>query len=435
MNLKQSFRQTLEEARSNPGFTALYIAGVAFAVAFTMVFAILFHVRLSPVYPEYNRNNTVYIKGISVRNESQKSESQSSIAKDFVTEVVDKLENYDYYVLKSGSVSSYVQPRDGSSDFESVIKYVDTNFFKLYEYEFVAGRPFSESELQSGVRNVVITRDLANRLYGSAEAALENNISAGFIENRIVGIVKPGTSLFSDSFAQIFLPYTVDKDFIDAKGRDDQRRYLGYYQIAFKVRDNDQEKALESEIKDVLQRVNASDTTGWATRITQMGSNAEITLTNGYQDQSLADNLRIYLSLFFVLLIIPAINISGMIGGQMDRRMVEMALRRSFGGSKSSLCRQVMFENLLLTLAGGLFGLVVAWILIYSFKGTILQLVGNNWDFMGNIVDVSVSSEMLFAPTVFAGALVICVILNLLSAYIPVRFALRRSIVSTINAK
>lgn len=124
-----------------------------------------------------------------------------------------------------------------------------------------------------------------------------------------------------------------------------------------------------------------------------------------------------------------------MIGGQMDRRMAEMGLRRSFGASKRELCRQVMFENLLLTLAGGLIGLVVAWIVLYCCKSWILGLISESWRYLGNVVEPEITTEMLFAPAVFLGSLLICVALNVISAYIPVKFALRKPIVSSINVK
>ena len=188
-------------------------------------------------------------------------------------------------------------------------------------------------------------------------------------------------------------------------------------------------------MEDMLRKINAADTTGWVTRVNEFVSNTEMVFRENNEETDLLANIKPYLTLLLVLLIIPAINISGMIGGQMDRRMAEMGLRRSFGGSKSELCRQVMFENLILTIFGGLVGLVVAWIVLYSFKGTILGLVGNSWNYLGDIVEAEVTGEMLFAPAVFLGALLICIILNILSAYIPVKFALRRPIVSSINAK
>lgn len=50
-------------------------------------------------------------------------------------------------------------------------------------------------------------------------------------------------------------------------------------------------------------------------------------------------------------------------------------------------------------------------------------------------VDVKVSGEMLFAPLVFAAALLLCVVLNMLSALVPAWHSLRHPIVNSLNEK
>ena len=79
MQLKSSLKQLLVESRANPGFTSLYVGGVAFAVAFTMIFAIIYYVHLAPLYPEYNRSSTYYINNLTVRNDKTSNMSQSSV--------------------------------------------------------------------------------------------------------------------------------------------------------------------------------------------------------------------------------------------------------------------------------------------------------------------------------------------------------------------
>ncbi len=435
MKLLQSLRQTIEEARSNPGFTLLYIGGVAFAVAFTMVFAIIYYVRLAPIYPEYNRDTTFYLKNIGVKNEKSHWYSISNIGMPFVEECLAKMKNYEYYTVKSSyQLGTFVQPTDGSGDFAVALKNIDPNFFKLYEYEFLAGHPFSDAEFDSGIDMVVITEDVANRLYGRAEAAVGKDISLNYVTKKIIGVVKSGSSIFTESFAQVFCTNKSGSDYSRTSVSNDPSRFLGSYFVAIKVKDNAQKEALKAEFDEMFRKINAADSI-WNTSLVQFVTNTEMVFKKDGEEADLMANIKPYLTLLLVLLIIPAINISGMIGGQMERRMVEMGLRRSFGASKSSLCRQVMFENLILTIAGGLVGLIIAWIIIYLFKGSILGLIGNHWEYLGNFAEAEVTGEMLFAPAVFIGTLLVCVILNVMSAYIPVRYALRRPIVSSINVK
>lgn len=96
MQFKSSLKQLLTESRANPGFTALYVGGVAFAVTFTMVFAIIYYVHLAPLYPEYNRPTTSYINNITVRNEKTNAMSQGSVGLTFAREFVKGSENIEY---------------------------------------------------------------------------------------------------------------------------------------------------------------------------------------------------------------------------------------------------------------------------------------------------------------------------------------------------
>lgn len=441
MNFSQSLRQTIFEARNNPGFTALYIGGVAFAVAFTMVYAIIYYVRLAPVYPEYNRGTTLSISHVSIRNEASSSQRMSPIGLPFIKGFLEKLEHKDYISITGSPIEIFVQPVNGSGDIRIVYRMVNPQFFKLYEYEFLGGRQFLDEEFESGLKVAVITSDLASQLYGGVEEAIGKEISIDYRNYKIVGVVRPGSSIFSTSFAQAFVPYTsiVGISSPTASYYSDPNEYLGQFSVCVKLKDKEQIKAFKTELDDMLRRINAADTTGWKTSLPTVSTNAEAVFKVEEGEDGNGGgfmmSLKPYLILLLVLLIIPAINISGMIGGQMDRRMGEMGLRRSFGAGKRELCRQVMFENLLLTLAGGVVGLIIAWIVLYSCKSWILGLISEHWNYLGNIVETEITPEMLFAPAVFIGALLICVVLNLISAYIPVKLALRKPIVSSINVK
>jgi len=94
-----------------------------------------------------------------------------------------------------------------------------------------------------------------------------------------------------------------------------------------------------------------------------------------------------------------------------------------------------MWENLLLTLLGGILGLLLAWLALYVCREWVFTVFDRWPDSVPEGVDVRVSGEMLFAPTVFAAALLLCVILNLLSALIPAWNSLRKPIVNSLNEK
>ena len=56
------FRQALALIREERLFSGIYIVGTALAIAFTMVMAVVYYIKLAPIYPEANRARTVYFK-------------------------------------------------------------------------------------------------------------------------------------------------------------------------------------------------------------------------------------------------------------------------------------------------------------------------------------------------------------------------------------
>ncbi|MCM1354782.1 MAG: ABC transporter permease [Staphylococcus sp.] len=438
MKLRSSIRQTITEARANPGFTWLYIGGVAFAVAFTMIITIIYYIHLAPIYPEYQRDRTSYMNNIRLTMPNGNGMSSNAFSKRFIDTYMSTDSTLCDYFSVSGdewwSNGDYIQPIDNSADFKVSSRYIDPNFFRLYSYDFLAGRPFNEAETASVIPNVVITDALANHVFGSVEKALGNEISMNYKRYKVIGIVRRGTPLAATSYGDIFLPYTL---IADEDNTDDGPRSLhGILKVTLVFKNDEQREAIRDKMDDICRRISLADTTAGVTDIPTIDSHYTYVLGGAtWKRRSTWEIIKPFIFIAIVLLLVPAINISGMIGGQMDRRIAEIGIRRSFGATRGELTRQVMFENFLLTVTGGFIGLILAWIIIFFSRQWLLDVITSSWSACDSSLSIDVSTEMLFAPAVFIITLLICLALNLLSAYIPVKLSLRRPIVSSINTK
>ncbi|MDE5989701.1 MAG: ABC transporter permease [Duncaniella sp.] len=432
MQIRSSLSQLWRESRANPGFTALYIGGVAFAVAFTMVYAIIYYVNLAPLYPEYNRDTTSYSAYIQIRNDSTSSTHGSLVSKKFIDEFIASSENIEYcsIIVPNRSEGATISTKDGS--IKVVSKLTDRNFFRLYDYEFLAGQPFSEMEVESEKPFfVVITNTIADRVFGNAENAVGKEILIDYRPHKVVGVIRRGNPVANTSYADIIRPYTITPiSVFEYNGS--LKDYLGSFAAYIKFSDSRQRERFMAEYSDKVSR--AKDSDGFKINSAKVKTHYEGLLEgNEAEPIPLENAVRTLIIMLLVLLLVPAINISGMIGGQMDRRMAETGLRRSFGATRGNLIRQVMFENFILTLIGGLIGFVIAWIIVFFGRRWLLQLLVSSWEMIDAPIDIS--AEMLFAPAIFVGALLFCLILNLLSAYIPASLSLRRPIVNSLNSK
>ena len=135
------------------------------------------------------------------------------------------------------------------------------------------------------------------------------------------------------------------------------------------------------------------------------------------------------------MLFIPALNLSGMISSRMDQRQVEIGVRKAYGASNYSIIKQILGENLALTVAGGIAGLLIAYLIICTCSQWILPLFDNTDLYSFAEVSPRITPEMLFSPWIIGCAFGACLLLNIISALIPTVWALRHSIIESLHSK
>ena len=201
----------------------------------------------------------------------------------------------------------------------------------------------------------------------------------------------------------LYFPYTLVKglDFDD---------YIGGYKVAFKSSSKNF-KEIRNEVQDMVSRIDVADTTHG---IFLSGPYSQIEkMMVGYgdpEDYSLGTSLFKYLMMALAFILLPAINLMALNFARIHERGEEIAVRKSFGAASKVLRGQFLFENILMTLAGGLIGIILSYVVV-GLLGNSLTL---SIDFM-NSVPLSFS----FNFKVFAGALIACLIFGLLSGFLP----------------
>ncbi|MDE5841228.1 MAG: ABC transporter permease, partial [Muribaculaceae bacterium] len=433
-----------KEALKTPGFSLLYIVGVAFTITFTMIYGMLLYGQLGPVYPEYDRASTVYIENTVTRDERSSSTSHIGMAfiNEFLRDSVPSVEKVTS-IIAWNSGYPMVQPEGNRPEFHVQTRIVEPSFFDFYKYEFKAGKPLTDEDLAANVHSTVISDKVARRLFPTPEDAIGNYISIDHIKYRIKGVFREVSALCLDSYGEVFFPYGPVSD--DTRM---PQKYMGPYRAIIKVKPG-KENEFRNHLRDVCQRINSVDTTAPKFHIPIVKSHAEHVLVNPQIDYSPESTFQIkdattafelwkpFIIAFLVVLVIPALNISGLIGARMDRMRSEIGVRRCFGAKRPRLMSMVITENLILTFIGGLIGLIAAWLTV-TFAGTfLLELTPLAYGYGSSFSDSAsfVTGEMAFAPLLFAFTLAVCLILNVISAWIPARIAMHRQITESLNTK
>lgn len=407
-------------------FSGIYIVGTALAIAFTMVIAVVYYAKLADIAPEVNRSRTVYVKGMAKRavNDTLRWEPTSYTA----TQVKEWL-----YTLKSAEVvsatvnaSRYTSDRqylkcDNHKLVPVVTRMVDANFFKVYQFRFVYGRPFTQEEclnenyyIENAAVPAVISRDIAEQAFGKDVDPVGKTLNYGFLI-RIVGVIEPTSSIMEESFGQLFLALDQEAE-----------------RVIVVLKEGCTVKDLEKELAEIARKRSVSDKEYDYSIISTLLPHAQMKMS---EDGVALPWSSIFKSLFpkvFVLLLVPALNLSGLVAARMRRRVAEMGVRKAFGAKRRTLLTQVITENLVLTLCGGFVGLIITWLLLYVFRSWLFFAVGNT---AFTLPEPTVDGEMLFSPLIFVIGLLVCIVLNLMAALIPAWLSLRNPIVESMNEK
>ena len=426
-------KQAWELLKQNKLFSTLYIVGTGFSISMTMVIAIVYYVKLAPVYPETNRTRTLVMKSAKMTKDD--SNSNSGISYGLIHDWLYPLENAEAVtgVMNDYAESiPYVQLNGGTDEVPAMVKYTDEHFFRVFPFIFLDGKSFTEADRLSGIRNAVLTDSYARQIFGTAEGVVGKTFSLDYADTRVAGIIKGGSFLTPVSYGQIYLPYSC----VDNYENTWEYWALGGFESYILVKSSEDIEKVQNEVNELVRKFNASDAgKGWKLDLI------------GQPDTFLANNFRTYsnvevdwgkvtwtfITAFLVLLFVPALNLSGMISARMERRLPEMGVRKAFGAGRSVLLKQVIWENLLLSGLGALLGLVIAWIVLVVSGPNTFSLFETFPSEVPESVDVWFGMDMLFAPSVFVVVVAFCLLLNMLSALIPVWYSLRHPIVESLN--
>jgi putative ABC transport system permease protein len=189
-------------------------------------------------------------------------------------------------------------------------------------------------------------------------------------------------------------------------------------------------------VQGIVERLNSTDP-DWKMSIREQPySSTQLALSNLLNEDPTPGTVARYACIILlILLLVPALNMSAMISGRMEMRLAEMGVRKSFGASRSTLLSQVLWENFVLTVLGGLLGLVISWLMILLCKDWMFTIFDRWVSMPPDGIAITVDGEMLFALPVFLLALLSCILLNLMSALIPAWSALRKPIVYSLLQK
>ena len=429
-------RQGLAMMREEKLYSAMYICGTALAIAFTMLIAEVYYIKVADIAPEVNRSKTYYLNSFFVGERHAPVPIYSDTFRDlFQTMQTPEcvMATTDFQMWESAFMKL---PDNGVR-----VKLTEPGFFRFYQFTFTEGAPFTQDDFDNRSRTVVVTTEVAELIFGKGAKAVGQRIYVNNRDFTICGVVETPSSLTEKCVADIWCPYNAQglMDNLHIIGKDGEV-VKGEYNInsplhvAFAV-PADKRDAFLKEMREVEARYNSMHKDEPVDMIARLEThNASVWQVIGAMFQVWDENLYWYVTpAILLLLLVPALNLSGMVASRMEHRLPEMAIRKAFGAKRRTLLWQVIMENLLLTLVGGAIGLCLAWTALYSWRDWVFYIFSMNSSLYESVPIIK--GEMFFGPAIFLIALLICTLLNVLAATLPAWLSLRKPIVESMMKK
>lgn len=423
---KQYIKQALRQLKENKLLSFISIIGTAMAIAMIMVMVITQRIEQEDYAPEVNRHRTLYVKWMSTYWDNDPSNSSNGpMSIRTAKECFKALTTPEAVCIYSPPYNGFLASATEGELMKVDVLQTDEAFWQIFEFPFLDGKPYDLADCESGIKKAVIAESVARKLYGT-EDAVGRVISLNHSDYTVTAVVKDVSQLATTAYAQVWIPYTTTNitDVVWSTT-------MGMMRVLILARSTDDFPAIREETERLRLKYN-DGLTGQAMQYRDQPDTQFVYVNRKWANVGPDTNKIIieYIIVIALLLLVPAINLSGMTLSRMRKRFPELGVRRSFGASRGELLKQILLESMILTLIGGFVGLLLSYLSVFALNDLLFANSSNSYLEGTN----TVSTAMLIDPMIFVGALAFCLILNILSSGVPAWRASRLNIVTALNS-
>jgi predicted permease len=348
MSLMQDIRYGMRMLVKNPGFTAIAILTLALGIgANTAIFSVVNSVLLRPLpFPEPERLATIWGTH-SKLNETQRALSYPDIA-DLQSQNT-AFENVATYDESSVTLTGSGEPLHlGAAR-------VNANLFTLLRVSPILGRTFAPGEDRAGSYVTILSHSLWQSQFHGDPTVIGRSVAIDGRSYTIVGVMPPGFAFpISSEPPKLWTTYSGLATPLNGEKPGTEERGSHFLGAIARLKPGMTMAQASQDAEMVGQRLakQYSDTNKY------LGLRAEPALDALVGD--VRPQLYILLGAVALVLLIGCANVANLLLARATGRQREIAIRAAMGAGRGRIVRQLLIESGMLSIAGGICGLVVA---------------------------------------------------------------------------
>jgi putative ABC transport system permease protein len=354
-------------------FTLISLACISTTLAILMVAATIVDNFIGNMPPETKKDRTLTVYTVALQY-PHGGHTYGGPAYEFLSKFVDikTLPNIEMASIAS-THPSLTPGTEAVSEDVSVrvdMRRTDGNYWKILEFDFLEGDPFTEEDMTNANYVTVINESTRKKLFG-ADPAIGRSITLDGLRYMVKGVVKDVSGLQIASYSDVWIPISTSKS----------KAYLndgniGLFMGLILAKSRDDFPLIKSEYLSRVKEVPIPDmfSETYSSARTPLELIAEVFLfagTGTLFDEDHSGAIVMILAIVVILfLILPVINIVNINLCRMGERASEIGVRKAFGASSIVLIGQFVAENFILTLIGGILGVFVSIGTIHILNAT-----------------------------------------------------------------
>lgn len=425
--LTNYFKLALKVLGRNKFFTAISLFGISFTLLILMLITAIYDAEFGSNAPLSDKDRMVFLGSLKLElanpdtiwtidstqldgqmaydstytiGENVSSTSISQFSYDFVKKHLDDIETSENHTFFSAGHSFDVFLDNRKLAIEAL--YVDDHYWQIFDFNFLDGDPFTSGHVRDATPVAVITTDLADRYFGDSDDALGKEVELGSRVYRVIGMVEQARTTSDFASSDVYLPVTT----MDARDLEDTG-FHGSVAGVYLAGDRADIPLIKEEIAASVSSVTYPNPEDY-NRVSTIPMNIGEMYASMIIDQNDPEGGLFFvrlvfgvLLLFFVLL--PTLNLINMNLSRIMEREAEIGVRKAFGAHSGTILYQFVFENVIITLIGGVIGMVLAMLMLYLI---------NDSEVLPQLI-------LRFNGTVFLYSIVICLLFGIISGLLP----------------